>query len=133
MLSSQAGTPTLARPEAADRPVIVMRPRGRRPSNCRIPAVVASALTVLYLPLGSPLPGAGLDPSWGLGLSMAHIQRLRFGSGLVFNYGPLGFLSEPSLIWRPGALLGLLYAVVVTWCWFYLVGRTLRQWLPAGS
>lgn len=38
----------------------------------------------------------GLDTSWRIALHLAVEERLSFGSGLVFSYGPLGFLFAPQ-------------------------------------
>lgn len=43
---------------------------------------------------GSPL--VGLDPSWHAALHLAAEDRVRYGSELVWTYGPLGFLAVPE-------------------------------------
>jgi hypothetical protein len=58
-------------------------------------------LTVACVALTSvpdaPRPcGTGLDPSWMLGLNLAHAQGLVAGRDIVFTYGPLGYLVHPE-------------------------------------
>ena len=48
-------------------------------------------------------PVYGLDPSWWSGLYMASHEKMRFGTEIVFTYGPLGILREPWLFY-PGLL-----------------------------
>lgn len=54
------------------------------------------------------LPGPDLDPSWQVGMSMAHEKSMRFGPDLAFTYGPLAWLdtgavtSQSIAIWRLG-------------------------------
>ena len=93
------------------------------------PAAVASLLTVACLPLGASLPRLGLDPSWQLGLSLAHVRGIAAGPGFVFTYGPLGFLAYPNIVWLPGAVFGLLYVVASTFALYYFVCRGLLAWL----
>jgi hypothetical protein len=60
------------------------------------PPVVAVWLALAALP-GLPGPmRAGLDPSWVLGMSMAHTQGLTYGKDIIWTYGPLGYLMFPS-------------------------------------
>jgi hypothetical protein len=68
-------------------------------------------------------PGVGLDPSWALGLQMAAVERLHWGTEFIFGYGPLGFLrfSFVANAW-PAVLSGvyllairLALAVSVVW------------------
>lgn len=46
-------------------------------------------------------PFVGLDPSWQAALYMAAQRGLRFGSQIVFSYGPLGFLNQ-AWLWYSG-------------------------------
>src|ERR1039458_4505650 len=43
-----------------------------------------------------PQTRLGLDPSWVLGINLAHAQGLEMGRDLVWPYGPLAYLSIPS-------------------------------------
>ena len=43
--------------------------------------------------------GAGLTTSWEAGVHMALHEGITFGSHLIFTYGPLGFLSSPTLFY----------------------------------
>jgi len=55
----------------------------------------------------APLPG--LDPSWHAALHMAAHHRLPFGDGLIFTFGPLGFLTQPVVYYASTGLLSALY------------------------
>src|SRR5262245_30963777 len=55
----------------------------------------------------------GLDFSWQVALHLAVLDGLRWGHDLVFNYGPLGFLTVPLVISRWTAALGLGYVALV--------------------
>src|SRR5207248_9608359 len=68
---------------------------------------VGSLLAILSLPLGRTTPGALLDRSFPLGISLAHVNGLRFGKDIVFTYGPLGFLASPQSVFRTGEVLGV--------------------------
>ena len=39
--------------------------------------------------------GAGLDPSWVLGLNEASSRHMIYGRDIIFTYGPLGFVIHP--------------------------------------
>lgn len=54
-------------------------------------------------------PTAGLDPSWHAALHMAARHRMRFGNSMVFSFGPLGFLTQPTLYYASTGLLSALY------------------------
>jgi hypothetical protein len=54
-------------------------------------------------------PTVGLDASWNGGLSMAVHEQLRWGTEIVFTYGPLGFLNGASIWYEDLGLLGFLY------------------------
>jgi hypothetical protein len=97
---------------------------------CTRPWVVAAILAIVCLPLRSTVPQAGLDPSWQLGLSLVHVNGVSAGPGFVFTYGPLGFLTQPNIVWLPGALLGLGYAFAAVFALYFMVCRSLGEWLP---
>ncbi len=74
---------------------------------------VAFAITLLcwrQLPL-QPTPG--LDRSWEAALHMALHEGVTFGNHLAFTYGPLGFLSVPTLWYSDTGALAVFYAFVV--------------------
>jgi hypothetical protein len=59
------------------------------------------------------VPRTGLDPSWILGLQMALERGLDFGSDVIFTYGPLSFLDNPSVAFSGLAVIAALYAIAV--------------------
>jgi len=59
------------------------------------------------------IPGVGLDPSWRLVLQLAADERLHWGTELIFNYGPLGFLDFPLVAVTWAAILSALFLVAM--------------------
>ncbi|MPY94806.1 MAG: hypothetical protein GEV08_17600, partial [Acidimicrobiia bacterium] len=55
------------------------------------------ALWVLTWPSAALSAAPSLDPSFRWGLQQAFVEGRRFGTEIVFTYGPLGFLSFPEL------------------------------------
>ena len=58
-----------------------------------------------------PLPD--LDNSWHAALHMALHDRITFGDHLIFTYGPLGFLSVPTLWYGDTGTIAVLYTLLV--------------------
>ncbi|HEY4916681.1 MAG TPA: hypothetical protein VIH92_07210 [Solirubrobacteraceae bacterium] len=58
-------------------------------------------------------PQPGLDASWEAALHMALHAPITFGRHLVFTYGPLGFLSVPTLWYSDTGTIAVLYAVLL--------------------
>ena len=56
---------------------------------------------------------AGFDGSWEAALHMAVHDGVTFGNHLVFTYGPLGFLSVPTLWYGGTGSIAVLYAVIL--------------------
>jgi hypothetical protein len=69
-------------------------------------------------------PGAGLDNSWLVGLSLATARGLVFGKQVVFPYGPLGLTAAPRAVTAGTLVLGLAGAAVI---WLALVALVLRS------
>src|ERR1035438_1445557 len=57
--------------------------------------LVAVWLTLAAMPVIPPPVFPGLDPSWVLGLNIAHAEKLVHGRDIVWTFGPLGYLSYP--------------------------------------
>ncbi len=74
---------------------------------------VSVLLVLLTCPLDFKEPAAGLDPSWMAGLNMAVDEGKRFGSEIVYTYGPLGFLAWPGLWVSWLAVLAFVYSLAV--------------------
>lgn len=58
-------------------------------------------------------PQPGVDNSWGAALHMALHDGVTFGNHLIFTYGPLGFLSVPTLWYSHTGAIAFFYAVLV--------------------
>lgn len=80
-------------------------------------------VALFTFPTFSLTPAPGLDPSWGAGLQMATHDGLVFGREVVFTYGPLGFLSIPTLWYQDLGSAAVAYAVLV-----HILACTLILW-----
>jgi hypothetical protein len=76
------------------------------------------------------VPIAGVDSSWAVGLQMATRQGLDFGRDIVFTYGPLGWLQEPTAAISPFPELGGLYILAIRIALGIALVWTLRRSLP---
>jgi hypothetical protein len=56
-------------------------------------AAAIVVLAILSWPSAAGAARTGLDPSWEAALHLAFQTGTNFGSGIVFTYGPLGFLA----------------------------------------
>jgi hypothetical protein len=58
-------------------------------------------------------PKPGLGESWEAAMHMALHEGVTFGNHLIFTYGPLGFLSAPTLWYGDTGTIAVLYAVLL--------------------
>ena len=97
-------------------------------------AVLFLALTVVTWPVADIVAGPSLDPSWMLGLELAHLEGVDWGSDLIFTYGPLGIGAHPVAISSGTLLASLLLAFamqLLVVAVLYVAFR--RQYGPMGS
>ena len=88
-------------------------PRGQRLLRA-LPVVAAIlALTIMTAPALAVAPKQGLDESWHAALHLAARRGIGFGDGMVFTYGPLGFLNEPVLYFTSTAVLSSVYLLTM--------------------
>ena len=87
--------------------------RGTPQTNAAAIALVSPAIMLLCWHALALEPQYGLDPSWEAALHMALHYRITFGRDLVFTYGPLGFLSFPTLWYTSTGIIAVLYAVLL--------------------
>lgn len=80
-------------------------------------------VALFTFPTFSLTPAPGLDPSWGAGLQMAAHDGLVFGREVVFTYGPLGFLSVPTLWYQDLGSAAVAYTALV-----HILACTLILW-----
>ena len=74
--------------------------------------------------------GNGLDPSWGVGLHMARHHHLRFGTDIIYTFGPLGFLVQPVIAYPgQGLVAGWLRIPLFAFVGWFLISR-LRLAMP---
>ena len=84
--------------------------------------VVIVYIALVTLPAVPGPSGIGLDPSWVLGLNLAHEQGLTHGKDLVWTSGPLAHLELPDP--RAGSLApALVYRFTLYGIW---IGALIR-------
>lgn len=106
----------------------------RRPTGRRWLLVAGLAVAAwLTWPVLTLTPGPGIDPSYGYALTEATREGLAFGKDIVFTYGPLGFLTAPSLWWGPAAAGALAAVGLVHLGWCAVVWVAARRHLPRGA
>ncbi len=108
-----------------------------------VPGRVRSLLTLVWaaivgisvIPVVGFVVGTGLDPSWGLGLHMAHAQNLAFGRDIVWTFGPLGFLVSPTMAYPTTGLSAFWFRLPVFAgvAWLVLIRlRSVSNFGPVG-
>src|SRR5262249_35249764 len=75
-------------------PSVLQAVRARRSGRRYWLIALFLGLSIVTLPPALAVPGAGLDPSWILGMNMALWQHLKWGSQVVWTYCPYGFLAS---------------------------------------
>lgn len=100
------------------------------------PLWAAPLAAIVLLLLGwravTELPTYGLDPSWQAGLHMAAHQDLRWGSELLFTFGPLGWLRDPTYWYEDSGRLAVAWLAgtrLITFGVLWTLGRrTFGSW-----
>jgi hypothetical protein len=90
----------------------------------RLQIAALAVLGLIGLPGFTPYIGEGLDSSWVIAVSTATDRRMSFGTGLIFSYGPLGFLASPAFA---------VPALGVVSVWVRIAFAFLLGWLIARS
>jgi hypothetical protein len=83
----------------------------RAPSRRSLLAGALLTLASWHL-LGVIKPSPGLDPSWQMGIQRAVEEGRHFGTEVMFDYGPLGFLRLPAYWYVDLTIIALSYSVV---------------------
>ena len=99
----------------------------RRPPTWLLGLLVA----VLGWRVGMTPPSVGLDSSWNGGLAMAVHDGLRWGSEIVFTYGPLGFMNGQAVWFSDLGAIGLLYICGLFVAFCVALVWALRRPIPA--
>lgn len=85
-------------------------------------------IAIWTLPWPFQFPGAGLDPSWLIGINRAFLENLQFGKDIAFTFGPLGFTwGIPLLldynIWRFALVFSIFNHLLLTYSIYTLFKR----------
>jgi hypothetical protein len=94
--------------------------------------LLATVIGISVIPVVGFVVGTGLDPSWGLGLHMAHAQNLAFGRDVLWTFGPLGFLVSPTMAYPVTGLLAFWFRLPVFAGVAWLVLTRLRGMVSFG-
>lgn len=87
--------------------------------------VLSLLLTIYRLPVSFySWVGMGLDDSWKRAINIAVHNNTMFGKGIVFTYGPLGYLSTRNIQFIPAWQL-LLADLFLCVCFYHLVRKYL--------
>jgi hypothetical protein len=89
------------------------------------------AVALLSWNVGMIPASGGLDASWNAGLAMATEDGLRYGTELVFSYGPLGFLQGQRLWYGDLGVLAFLFSATLYVGFCLALVWALRRRLPA--
>jgi hypothetical protein len=115
--SAEAPATPTAPVRLSARPSRVPLPDRARLSSAAVWVLVPLLITVLCwrsLPL-EPTHGvgSGLGSSWEAALHMALHEGITFGHHLIFTYGPLGFLTAPTLWYSDTGTIAVLYTLLL--------------------
>lgn len=100
----------------------------------RAPTLIVGLLLAVLTWRDANLPPiAGLDPSWHAALHMAARHRMRFGNSMVFSFGPLGFLTQPTLYYASTGLLSAVYVIGLQVALCAALVSVLRRSIPLSA
>lgn len=96
---------------------------------------LASVLAVFIIaPQASVDAGVGLDPSWEAVVALAPGRHIAWGPGLVFTYGPLGYLQTTAYYSFDQSVLATIYQFLVVAALFVGIASVLgRYYTPMQS
>ena len=101
--------------------------KNKRQTALFIARLVASmAVAWLTLPMVIRQVTPGLDPSWHYILNIAGTKGLKFGTDIVFTYGPLGFVCSAMNFGNNIAITAAVYIFAVLLLVFMLIGALRR-------
>ncbi len=89
--------------------------------------VVALAVSLVTYPALTPYVGWELDQSWAAGLHMAQHQGLMHGHDVVFTYGPLGWLTSPTMFYEGTGAVAIAIRFPILMAVAYVIWRRLRD------
>jgi hypothetical protein len=85
---------------------------------------------LLGLPAFTPYIGAGLDSSWVIAVATATDRGMSFGKGLIFSYGPLGFLASPAFAVPALGVVSVWVRITFAFLLGWLIARSLLVVAP---
>ena len=80
---------------------------------------------IFLLPVYPGMPAAGLDPSWSNTINYALTNNFKFGTEIVFTYGPLGSLRFPGYVYAeptyyPAVIISIIFSTIVAYALFLI-------------
>jgi hypothetical protein len=85
-----------------------------------IALLISLCLASLLVPINPGMPSAGLDPSWVLGMSESLTQGFKFGSDIVFTFGPFSQIYT-NIYNEKYDILIIFSAIYLTLCYTFLL------------
>ncbi|WP_204080587.1 hypothetical protein [Mycobacterium riyadhense] len=92
--------------------------------------LVAGIAAMVIAPQASVDADVGLDPGWEAVVALAPVQHIPWGPGLVFTYGPLGYLQTTAYYSFGQSALATVYQFAVVAALYLGVAAALRQRHP---
>ncbi|WP_293327884.1 hypothetical protein [Mycobacterium sp.] len=97
-------------------------------------AIAAAATVLIVAPQSSADAGVGIDPSWEAVVAMAPSRHIAWGPGLVFTYGPLGYLQTTAYYSFGQSVLATIYQFAIVAALFLGLTAALRlRYAPTTS
>ncbi len=87
---------------------------------------VAFVVSLIAYPALTPYVGWELDQSWAAALHMAQHEGLLHGHDVVFTFGPLGWLTSPTMFYEGTGAVAIAIRFPMLMAVAYLVWRRLR-------
>ena len=88
---------------------------------------VAIVVSFVTYPALTPYVGWELDQSWAAALHMAQHQGLMHGHDVVFTYGPLGWLTSPTMFYEGTGAVAIAIRFPILVIVAYVIWRRLRS------
>lgn len=90
-------------------------------------SLAAAIAAFIIAPHSSVDASVGLDPSWEAVVALAPLQHISWGPGVMFTYGPLGYLQTTAYYSPSQAAFATIYQYAVVAGLFLGIAAVLRQ------
>jgi hypothetical protein len=87
---------------------------------------------IISIPVPLYFPLSGIDPSCVIGINLAYLNHLQYGTDIVYTYGVLGFLAWQLVLnynlWRTSLLFSALTYILFSVSVFFLLKKFSAEW-----